>query len=102
MMPTSGAGKRVGANVPRTRADVLPPHGSAASHRETPLQWEPYGHQVDFSQGILLPRGLPMDSILRDVRYGFRSLIKSPGLTLIATLALPLAIGLTTLMFSMV
>ncbi|HEU5478936.1 MAG TPA: ABC transporter permease, partial [Candidatus Tumulicola sp.] len=43
-----------------------------------------------------------MDSILRDVRYGFRSLIKSPGLTLVATLALTLGIGLTTVMFSMV
>jgi len=43
-----------------------------------------------------------MDSILRDVRYGFRSLVKSPGLTLVATLALTLGIGLTTLMFSMV
>jgi len=43
-----------------------------------------------------------MDAILRDVRYGFRSLIKSPGLTFVATLALTLGIGLTTIMFSMV
>ena len=43
-----------------------------------------------------------MNAILRDIRYGFRSLIKSPGLTLVATLALTLGIGLTTIMFSMV
>lgn len=43
-----------------------------------------------------------MQSLLRDVRYGFRSLLKSPGLSLVATLALTLGIGLTTTMFSIV
>src|SRR5689334_21697731 len=43
-----------------------------------------------------------MQSLLRDVRYGMRSLLKSPGLTLVATLALTLGIGLTTTMFSIV
>ena len=41
-----------------------------------------------------------MDSILRDIRYGFRSLRKSPALTLVAVTALTLGIGLTTTMFS--
>src|SRR5207247_909598 len=40
--------------------------------------------------------------LLRDVRYGVRSLIKNPALTLVATLALTLGIGLTTTMFSIV
>jgi predicted permease len=43
-----------------------------------------------------------MHGALRDIRYGVRSLLKSPGLTLVATLALTLGIGLTTTMFSIV
>ena len=34
-----------------------------------------------------------MHGILRDVRYGIRSLLKSPGLTLVATLALTLGMA---------
>ena len=43
-----------------------------------------------------------MESILRDIRYGIRTLAKSPALTFVATLALTLGIGLTTTMFSIV
>jgi len=43
-----------------------------------------------------------MRSLLRDVRYGLRSLVKSPALTIISTFALTLGIGLTTTMFSIV
>lgn len=43
-----------------------------------------------------------MQAILRDVRYGVRTLMKSPGLTLVATIALTFGIGLTTTMFSIV
>jgi putative ABC transport system permease protein len=43
-----------------------------------------------------------MQAILRDIRYGIRSLVKSPGLTLIATIALTFGIGLTTAAFSIV
>ena len=43
-----------------------------------------------------------MHAILRDIRYGFRSLVKTPGLTLIATIALTFGIGLTTAAFSIV
>ena len=44
----------------------------------------------------------PMQAVLRDIRYGARSLRKSRALTAVAILALTLGIGLTTTMFSIV
>ena len=41
-------------------------------------------------------------SVWRDVRYGFRSLRRSPGVLAAGTAALALGIGLTTMMFSVV
>jgi putative ABC transport system permease protein len=43
-----------------------------------------------------------MESLFRDIRYGARSLRKSPALTLISIFALTLGIGLTTTMYSIV
>lgn len=41
-----------------------------------------------------------MQALLRDIRYGLRSLAGHPGLVIVATVALTLGIGLTTTMFS--
>jgi putative ABC transport system permease protein len=51
----------------------------------------------------LAPLPIPiMQSILRDIRYGIRSLAKAPGLSFVASLALTLGISLTALMFSII
>jgi hypothetical protein len=43
-----------------------------------------------------------VDTIISDFRYAVRGLLKSPSVSLIAVAALPLGIGLTTVMFSIV
>src|SRR5918993_1535116 len=48
-------------------------------------------------------RGLPaLESMLRDVRYGIRSLIKAPGFALAGIVILGLGIGVNTAIFTVV
>jgi predicted permease len=62
-----------------------------------------FGNPLAVRQRVWAYRSLPiLENIWRDLRYAWRSLRKTPGLTIIALLVIALGIGVTTAVFSIV
>lgn len=59
-------------------------------------------HQAPPSVDASRRAGRGWAGLARDMRYGWRSLRRSPGTSILATVALALGIGLTTVMFSII